>query len=611
MRKLSAWYEEKSDTIRLISVVISGVFLALSLGLDWTGKSAAVNPAWAAIVLCGVPIVAGAAAGLVRDKDITADVLVAIALIGSLILKEFFAAGEVAFIMQIGSILEDFTSERAKKGISKLLKLNPQKANLWENGAVRVIGAESVKKGDILQVRAGEEIPVDARIIEGSTSVNQSAMTGESMPVEKRAGDEVMSGTINESGVILIEATKTARDSSLQRMIALAESADAQKAKIVRKANVWAAWLVVISLATAIISGFVIAKVCGDGWLGFERAVTVLVVFCPCAFVLATPTAISAGIGNASKHGVLIQSGEALERLAAADIAIFDKTGTLTSGKPVVVKTESTSEMSAEEILKIAASGEALSTHPLAKAIVAANKGGVYEISNHKTIAGWGIEFDCNSTAYRAGKTERESGGCSLVGVYEGEKLLGEIFIRDEVKTGAKEMISALKTLGIKTAMLTGDNAQTAQSVASELGADEFKAECSPEDKMRYIKEAEANGKHTAFFGDGVNDTLALRTAFAGVAMGALGSDAAIESADAVIVRDNVDAIVYLFRIAKKTRKRITLNLCVSLALNALAVALAITGVLNTVSGALFHNCGSVFVVISAFVLLFARNNPR
>ena len=414
MSNILEWYEKQSDRLRLIFVIISGVVLATSLTFSWTGnadKIAGFNPTWIAIVLCGLPIVLGAIVGVVKDHDITADVLVALALIGSLILKEFFAAGEVAFIMQIGSILEDFTSDRAKKGISKLIKLSPKKANLMvggKEGQVKIIDADQVKLGDILQVRAGESIPVDGKIIEGSTRIDQSAMTGESIPIEKNPGDLVMSGTINQNGSILIEAVKTAGDSSLQRMIKLAEAADAQKAKIVRKANVWAAWLVVISLTTAIVAGTIIGNAHNDFWLGFTRAVTVLVVFCPCAFVLATPTAISAGIGNASKHGLLIQSGEALERIASSNIAVFDKTGTLTKEKPAVVKVQPLSDISEDELIKIAASGEALSNHPLAKAIMDYNKSGLYEIKNHKTLAGSGIEFEIDGKKYMVGKVQRD-----------------------------------------------------------------------------------------------------------------------------------------------------------------------------------------------------------
>lgn len=620
MSNIVEWYEKQSDRLRLIFVIISGVALATSLTFSWTGnadKIAGFDPAWIAIVLCGLPIVLGAIVGVVKDHDITADVLVALALIGSLILKEFFAAGEVAFIMQIGSILEDFTSDRAKKGISKLIKLSPKKANLFVDGQIKIIEADQVKLGDILQVRAGESIPVDGKIIEGSTSIDQSAMTGESIPVEKNPGDLVMSGTINQNGSILIEAVKTAGDSSLQRMIKLAEAADAQKAKIVRKANVWAAWLVVISLTTAIVAGTIIGNTHNDFWLGFTRSVTVLVVFCPCAFVLATPTAISAGIGNASKHGLLIQSGEALERIASSNIAVFDKTGTLTKGKPAVVKVQTLSDISEDELVKIAASGEALSNHPLAKAIMDYNKSGLYEIKNHKTLAGSGIEFEIDGKKYMVGKVQNDDivhfaissdmESSSLVGLYCESKLLGIIFIQDAIKENARKMVAQLKALNIRTVMLTGDNENSARYVAAQIGLDDFKAGCSPEDKMNYIKNQEAQGNKVAMFGDGVNDSLALRSAFAGIAMGGIGSDVAIESADAVIVHDNLDAVPYLFKISRKTQGRITFNLCLSMVINFAAVALAISGILNAVWGALFHNCGSVLVVISAFLLLFYK----
>ena len=623
MSNIVEWYEKQSDRLRLIFVIISGVALATSLTFSWTGnadKIAGFDPAWIAIVLCGLPIVLGAIVGVVKDHDITADVLVALALIGSLILKEFFAAGEVAFIMQIGSILEDFTSDRAKKGISKFIKLSPKKANLFVDGQIKIIEADQVKLGDILQVRAGESIPVDGKIIEGSTSIDQSAMTGESIPVEKNPGDLVMSGTINQNGSILIEAVKTAGDSSLQRMIKLAEAADAQKAKIVRKANVWAAWLVVISLTTAIVAGCIIGYSHNNFWLGFTRAVTVLVVFCPCAFVLATPTAISAGIGNASKHGLLIQSGEALERIASSNIAVFDKTGTLTKGKPAVVKVQTLSDISEQELVKIAASGEALSNHPLAKAIMDYNKSGLYEIKNHKTLAGSGIEFEIDGKKYMVGKVEENLVGAenavvagakesaSLVGLYCESKLLGIIFIQDAIKENARKMVAQLKALNIRTVMLTGDNENSARYVAAQIGLDDFKASCFPEDKMNYIKNQEAQGNKVAMFGDGVNDSLALRSAFAGIAMGGIGSDVAIESADAVIVHDNLDAVPYLFKISRKTQGRITFNLCLSMVINFAAVALAISGILNAVWGALFHNCGSVLVVISAFLLLFYKD---
>ncbi len=461
-----------------------------------------------------------------------------------------------------------------------------------------------------MEVKAGENIPVDGIIISGMTSIDQSNMTGESVPIYKGINDEVISGTINLDGLILIKATKSAENSSLQRMIKLASSSDAQKAKIVRKANKWATYLVIISLSTALITGIIIGLLNKNFWLGFERAVTILVVFCPCAFVLATPTAISAGIGNASKNGILIQSGEALERISASNIIVFDKTGTLSKGKPSVKEIEVINKnYNKEDILKIAASGEIFSSHPLAKAIVERSKNDLYEISNHKTIPGKGISFKINNNEYFVGKSleTQTTSNSTLVAVYLKNNLLGVIYLEDELKENAKEMISALHKNKKRIIMLTGDSEEVASKFAEKLHIDAYKSNCSPIDKMEYIKSLEKEGNKVTMFGDGVNDSLALRSSYAGVAMGGIGSDVAIESSDAVIIKDNLDAIPYLFEISRKTQNRITINLIISLVLNFVAVTLSILGILNTVTGALFHNCGSVAVVISAFLLLFNK----
>lgn len=606
MKNLKEWYKKNSAKIEITFLIISTICVFITLILNWCGiKDLVFDPAWIAILLCGLPIIIGAIKGVVFEHDITADLLVSLALIGSMILKEWFAAGEVAVIMQIGSLLEELTAAKAEKGIQKLIKISPKSANIIIMGKEKTIDADLIKIGDILRVKAGETIPVDGIIIEGYTSIDQSIMTGESLPIDKKANDFVMSGTINQNGSFLMKATKSAENSSLQRMINIAKSADAQKAKIVRKANKWAAYLVIISLSTALIAGIIIGCINKDFWLGFSRAITVLVVFCPCAFVLATPTAISAGIGNASRHGVLIQSGEALERIAECNIVTFDKTGTLTKGEPTITNIESFEGITKDELLKIAASGEKLSNHPLAKAICNFYKDELYQISNHQTINGWGITFILNNDAYKIGKLNNDNDSNSVVAIYKNEKLIGIIHLEDEIKEEAKEMINSLHKLGKRVIMLTGDNEATAKKVANELNIDDYKSNCTPEDKMKFIEEQEKNGNKIAMFGDGVNDSLALRKAYAGIAMGAIGSDVAIESSDAVIVHDNLDAIPYLFKISKKTQERITINLLISLFLNFIAVTLSIIGILNTVWGALFHNCGSVAVVISAFLLLY------
>ena len=323
--------------------------------------------AWIAIILCGVPIILEAVIGLVTAFDIKADVLVSLALIASICIGETFAAGEVAVIMQLGALLEELTVAKARAGIEKLVHLTPQTARVLRDGAEEIIPAEQVKVGDCIRVLPGEGVPVDGVIISGQTSINQAVMTGESLPVDKTVGDTVSSGTVNQFGAFEMEATKVGEDSSIQRMIRLVQSADAGKAKIVGIADRWATWIVVIALTAAALTWIITGQII--------RAVTILVVFCPCALVLATPTAIMAAIGNATKHGFLVRKGDALERLAKAKVIAFDKTGTLTYGTPEVVAVRSVSQSFSEtELYRLAACAEQLSEHPLGKAIVSCGK---------------------------------------------------------------------------------------------------------------------------------------------------------------------------------------------------------------------------------------------
>ncbi len=339
--------------------MISGIALIVSI-FDLVPLP--FDASWAAIILCGIPIILEAVIGLATAFDIKADVLVSLALIASVCIGEDFAAGEVAFIMQLGGLLEELTVARARAGIEKLVHLTPQTARVILGGKETAVPAEAVKVGDLLRVLSGETIPVDGEIVSGQTSVNQAVMTGESLPVDKGVGDEVSSGTVNQFGAFEMKATKVGEDSSVQRMIRLVQSADAGKAKIVRLADRWAAWIVVIALTAAALTWMISGEII--------RAVTILVVFCPCALVLATPTAIMAAIGNATKHGFLVREGNALERLAAVKKITFDKTGTLTYGTPRVVLVHSAlPSLSDHELYRLCAAAEHYSEHPLGKAI--------------------------------------------------------------------------------------------------------------------------------------------------------------------------------------------------------------------------------------------------
>lgn len=339
--------------------MISGIALIVSI-FDLVPLP--FDASWAAIILCGIPIILEAVIGLVTAFDIKADVLVSLALIASVCIGEDFAAGEVAFIMQLGGLLEELTVARARAGIEKLVHLTPQTARVILGGKEKTVPAEDVTVGDLLRVPPGETIPVDGEIVSGQTSVNQAVMTGESLPVDKGVGDEVSSGTVNQFGAFEMKATKVGEDSSIQRMIRLVQSADADKAKIVGLSDRWATWIVVIALTAAALTWLISGEII--------RAVTILVVFCPCALVLATPTAIMAAIGNATKHGFLVREGNALERLAAVNKITFDKTGTLTYGTPRVVLVHSAlPSLSDHELYRLCAAAEHYSEHPLGKAI--------------------------------------------------------------------------------------------------------------------------------------------------------------------------------------------------------------------------------------------------
>ena len=344
-------------------LIISGLALLVSI---FDLVSLPFDAAWVAVILCGLPIIAEAVVGLVTAFDIKADVLVSLALIASLCIGEDFAAGEVAFIMQLGALLEDLTVARARAGIEKLVRLTPETARVLRGGSEAIIPADEVKVGDIVRVLPGESIPVDGEIVTGQTSINQAVMTGESLPVDKTVGDEVSSGTVNQFGAFDMRATKVGEDSSIQRMIRLVQSADAGKAKIVGLADRWATWIVVIALSAAALTWLISGEII--------RAVTILVVFCPCALVLATPTAIMAAIGNATKHGLLVREGDALERLAKVSLVTFDKTGTLTSGILRVASVNSFGELTEREVYSLAAALERMSEHPLDARSCAATK---------------------------------------------------------------------------------------------------------------------------------------------------------------------------------------------------------------------------------------------
>ena len=615
MKKMEALLELGGMKKEIALLVISGIALVLSL----TGiVRLPFDIAWIAIILCGIPIILEAVIGLITAFDIKADVLVSLALIASVCIGEDFAAGEVAFIMQLGALLEDLTVAKARAGIEKLVKLTPQTARLMENDSERIVAADKVKKGDILRVLPGESIPVDGVIISGQTSINQAVMTGESLPVDKTAGDQVSSGTVNQFGAFEMRATKVGEDSSIQRMIRLVQSADAGKAKIVGIADRWATWIVVIALSAAAFTWIFTGQII--------RAVTILVVFCPCALVLATPTAIMAAIGNATKHGFLVREGDALDRLSKVKTIAFDKTGTLTYGKLTVTAYKSVSnDFSDHDIFLFAAAAEGLSEHPIGKAIVAAYKEKIFKdvpkCEDFKMTVGKGVSSVAEEKRILAGNADllREHGievsinaeisdfyaqGATVIYIGIDKEFAGYIVLSDVLRNESGRMIHRLNELGINPVLLTGDNKNAAENIASTVHISEYRYGCLPEDKLKYIDESERENKPVCMIGDGINDAPALKKATVGIAMGGIGSDIAVDAADIALVNDDVKELPHLIALSKRMMITIKANMTFSMCLNFVAIVLAIIGTLNPVVGALVHNAGSVFVILNSALLL-------
>ncbi len=605
----------------LKATIVGGLFLAASLAVMLTNTAIPVDPAWITIVICGYPLLYLAIRRIIFNKGmskISSALLISIAMIASIAIGEMFAAGEVAFIMAIGAILEDRTVERAKKGIKRLISLAPETGRRISDGKEEIIPAEHIHKGDLLRVLPGEAVPADGDIVAGNTSIDQSIITGESLPVDKAMGDGVFCGTINRFGSIDICVTQIGENSSLRKLIRLVQEAENNKAPMQRLVDKWAAWLVPIALAIALITYF--------ATMDITRAVTILVVFCPCALALATPTSIMAAIAQATKHGVIIKSGEALENMGKVDIIAFDKTGTLTHGNLTVSDMISfDNTLPATELLRLTASAEARSEHPLGKAIVSYAKeqgAALSEVDSFRMIPGKGVSVNmdgkrllCGNIAFlagsgaTAGETElaalerlRKQGKATIIIARE-NTIIGIAALSDTLRPSAKTMIKELRAVGAEALLLTGDHAQTADYFAAQVGINDVHSELLPEHKVEQIHAMQQAGHNICMIGDGVNDAPALKIASVGVAMGSMGSDIAIEAADIALMGDDITKIPYLKRLSNATVRLIKANITLSMAINFVAIILSVLGVLGPISGALVHNAGSVLVVLNAALL--------
>ena len=602
--------------------ILSGIFLLIAVIFMIFGIDTPVylNPAWGAVIISGIPMLLLAMTRLIREKWISSALLIAIAMVASLMIGEIFAAGEVAWIMALGALLEDWTVERAKKGLRNLINLTPQTGRRIVDGVEEVVLVDEIKIGDTLRILPGESVPVDGEIIVGTTSIDQSIMTGESLPIDKEVGDDVFCGTMNMYGSIDIKATSLGENSSLQKLIDLVKAADENQAPTQRIADKWATWLVPVALLIAIAVWLITGNI--------ERGVTVLVVFCPCALILATPTAIMAAIGQATKYGVLIKSGEALETLGALNTLVFDKTGTLTYGNLEVSDVISLKDdLTDLDLLKLTASCEKLSEHPLAKAIVnnakeieidieepkefkmAPGKGvscvnsyGKVYAGNSKFINENGIEVNVDSYLDKL----KHEGKASII-VALNDEVVGLVGLSDVIREDSKRMIENLHELGTETILLTGDNTETANYFASQVGISKVYGNLLPQEKLDWIEKLKNEGKQVCMIGDGVNDAPALKTANVSVAMGSVGSDVAIEAADIALLGDDIGKIPYLKKLSNSTLFTIKANIAISMMINAAAIICSVLGLLNPVTGAIVHNAGSCLVVLNA-TLLYDRH---
>ena len=605
--------------------IVAGVFLLLDLVPhlmeEFGGEAVQLSflpfdPAWVTIIISGIPLLYLAIWRVIYNpgiSKISSALLICIAMFAAIGIGDLFAAGEVAFIMAIGAILEDMTTERAKKGLKKLISLAPTQGRRVTNGKDEMISADAIRLDDILRVLPGETIPVDGVIVSGETSVDQSIMTGESLPVDKTVGDSVFCGTINRFGSVDIRASKVGEDSSLQKLIRMVQEAEDKKAPMARIADKAASWLVPVALGIAIIAGLATQDI--------VRAVTVLVVFCPCALVLATPTAIMAAIGQATKHGVIIKSGEALEKMGKVDTIAFDKTGTLTYGRLEVSDIiPFGSGLEEPALLSLAASAEAKSEHPLGKAIVACARERAVPILDPNTFhmaAGKGVRAQVDGKNLLCGNETflsdygvaisgevsstlerlRSQGKASIL-VADGNRCIGVVAMSDVLRPEAGEIVKRLHDMNTGIVLLTGDNQKTADHFASQVGIRQVRAQLLPEEKVGSINKLQDAGRRVCMVGDGVNDAPALKTASVGVAMGSMGSDIAVEAADITLMSDDISKLPYLKKLSTATVKTIKFSISLSMCINFLAVTLSVLGMLNPTTGALVHNAGSCFVVL-------------
>ena len=612
--------------------IISIAFFVLNVVLNLLKIETVFKPVWISIFISSFPFLVGAVKNLMKCK-IKNSLLISIAVIASVFVGEYFAAAEIAILMAIGELLEDYTVDRAKKGLNDLISSTPKKAKKLfktdDSYTVEEVPIEEIENGDLIRVMPGEIISVDGIIKEGFASIDQSILTGESLPVDKTVGDKVFCGSMNCFGSIDIIA-KDVENSSLQKFIDLVERAEKEQTPMQTVIDRLAVKLVPTALLIAIATFVIMVLSKFDLYTSINRAVTVLVVFCPCALFLSTPTAVMASIGQASKHGVIIKTFNALEKLAKVNKIAFDKTGTLTYGKLNVNDIENFSEFSDEKIMSLISSLESKSEHPIAKSVTEyLDKKNIKKenVENFKMKIARGVEGEILGNKYFCGnekyfkenninikdnvkeKIEKYSSEAKNIILFGDEKeILSIVTLSDTLRENAKEMVEKLKSFEIEPLLLTGDNLSTAKYFSEKVGITNVKAELSPEEKFENIKSLKENNV-VCMIGDGINDAPALKLSDVSVAMGKTGSDISIESANIVLMGHDVSKIVYLKKLANATVKTIKFNIVASLLINFVAVILSVLGVLNPLVGAIVHNLGSILVILNASLLYDRKFN--
>ena len=633
---------KKDITLRLIFLSISLVMLILSyinlwklVGLENIDY---LDFGYIAIILCGYPILIGAFRGL-KNKKITSNLLVTVAIVASIVLEIIcrttnievgghshsyvFAAGEVAFLMALGGLIEAWTVKASRKGIERLVNMSPKTANIKVGDSIENVKIDQIKIGDVVLVKPNELIPVDGEVIKGKSAVDQSSVTGEFVPVDVCVGSVVYGATWNKMGVLEIKVTKEPKDMTVNKLINLALDAEEQRAPIARMADKWASWIVPSAILLSLIVGIVSYFAFNLSWMqALIRGVTILVVFCPCSLTLATPTAVAAGIGSGAYNGIIIKSGDALERLAHINAIAFDKTGTITTGN-IDVKEVIPFGIDKKSLIFLTASAEMFSEHPIGKAIVNYAKGKVKleEPVNTRSQVGVGISAKVSNklvkvVSLKEAKLKHPNDknlekldkylqkGYTVVVTESNYKIIGALCLYDTIRQDAEITIQKIKQSGLSTVMLTGDNVNSANNIASLCGIDEVKASLMPEDKLTTILDLKQSGKNICMVGDGVNDAPALAAADCSIAMSAIGNDVAVETADVAVMNSDIKNIYNTLRLSKKTLNTIKRNIIISMSINIIAVVLSLFGILTPATGAIVHNVSSVFVVLSsAFIL--------